>query len=196
MTPGEGVEEYGAIVEDVEDTDPNPAVVINTPPVPLDEWTAYQNEDGEEVTVAETNPDYNAEAEVVVVAFQDDLDKVNPSYAGEEPLTLSELDCRYYAFPPARLRRVDHVGEEGDDTPEARTNAESVEPEDTHPELTSLAEALGDGATVVVDGEEEPHVEVDKLGETHLIFADGTVRGDVMGPKLAKFASEHLEGDQ
>jgi len=193
-SPGEDVDEYGAVVVDVEDHDADRAVVINTPPATAEDWGVYYNDDGEEVTVADMNPDYDPEEEVIVVAFEEDLDR--PDYDGEEPLALAELECGSYAFPPNRLRRVDHVSNKPGDTPQNRTDAEKENKPSDYPQLSSLAEALTGDASVVVDGEEAPYVEIEKLGETHLIFPDGTVRGNVMGAKLAKFASEHLEGEQ
>jgi len=120
----------GTVVLDREDDDPNRAAVVNRPPVTAGEWTAYVDEAGEEVTVADDNPSYDGTEEIVVVAFLDDLDPVRPVWAGESPLTLTDLHqdgTSTYAFPPARLEpigvidpaaRGDHEPDEGE--PEAQ----------------------------------------------------------------------------
>ena len=89
-----------------------------------------------------------------------------------------------------------HDSENAEDTPENQSDHEHEKDEGDYPELASLAEALSDRASIVLDGEEAPYVEVEKLGETYLVFPDGTVRGNVLGPELAKFAAEHLEANQ
>ncbi|EMA64869.1 hypothetical protein C470_00500, partial [Halorubrum distributum JCM 13561] len=83
--------EVGEIVVDGdEDEDLRaPAVVINLPPVEADEWVAYHS-DGEEGTVADDNPDYPSDAEIVVVSFKKTLDDWDGVWNGSDPLPLAE----------------------------------------------------------------------------------------------------------
>lgn len=187
----------GTVVLDREDGDPNRAVVVNRPPVTADEWTAYVDEAGEEVTVADDNPSYDGTEEIVVVAFLDDLDPVRPEWAGESPLTLTDLHedgASTYAFPPARLEPIGVVdpAARGEHEPD---EAESEESEQSLPDdMEALAERLEGGATVeteFLDG--TPTLRVEKLGSTYRITPDATVEGD--GPhddRLAEVATEYL----
>lgn len=99
--------EHGDLVEDRDDPKPNPAVVVNTPRVSAEEWYV-----GGRGTVAMDNPDYPADAPVVVVVYQDDLREVRPYYCGTSPLKLAALEreTRIYAFPAPRLERVGSLG--------------------------------------------------------------------------------------
>lgn len=193
---GDGVRDHGAVVVDADsdrESEQNTAVVINTPPATLDEWVVYRD-DGEEVTVADDNPAYRATDEVIVVAFEEDLDEVRPDYEGDRPLDLAELDCRVYAFPPRRLRRVGTVGEKAEDTPADTSEGANTRVDDDYPNLEALSERLGEAADVVVE-DGEPGVEVEKLGVTHHISADGSVDGGPMADQLAEAAAEVLGGE-
>jgi hypothetical protein len=190
----------GAVVLDREDDDPNRAVVVNRPPVRADEWTAYVDETGEEVTIADDNPSYDSTEEIVVVAFLDDLTPVRPEWAGESPLTLTDLHedgASTYAFPPARLEPIGVID------PGARSVSDPDEAEDEGAEqsltddMEALAERLEEGATVEseFDGS-TPTLRVEKLGSTYRITPDGVVEGD--GPhadRLGEVATEYLEGN-
>jgi hypothetical protein len=171
------VRELGARVVDVDDEDPNEAVVVNLPPVPAAEWIAYVD-DGEEVTVADDNPEYNAAAEVVVVAFADEFDAAHPTWNADNPLPLGEADCATYAFPPGRLKRVD------DTDPEALlTDGQAA-----------LRERLAESATVDVERVADHAVlVVEKLGREHRIVPGGQVSGPLAG-QLQPIAAEYLGG--
>ena len=177
MTDKPDVRELGARVVDVEDEDPNEAVVVNCPPVPAAEWGAYVDA-GEEVTVADDNPGYDPDAEVVVVAFADELAGAHPSYEGEDPLPLSEADCATYAFPPGRLKRVD-----------------GADPEDLlTEEQAALRDRLTESATVSVEREADHAVlVVEKIGREHTIEPSGEVTGPLAG-RLQPLAAEYLRG--
>lgn len=99
----------GTVVVDREDREPTPAVVINRPPCTCNEWVAYRDsETDREVTVAEDNPEYDSESDLVVVAFRETLEEQDPEKLPiEEPIQLAELNCRHYGFPKGRLQVVD-----------------------------------------------------------------------------------------
>lgn len=103
--------DVGAVVADREHSsgehaggEPRRMVVINTPPVPADEWdvTNYGT------TVADDNPGYDPKDDVSVCVREDDLDEKHPIYRGERPLRLVDLDIWFKAFPVGRLRLLDH----------------------------------------------------------------------------------------
>lgn len=97
----------GDFVVDREDTDPDPAVVVNKPPVTADEWGISYKSDGEEVTVADKNPEYDPEAEIIVVAFHHHLVESHPDWSKDEgAIPLAEAECNTYAFPPGRLKEL------------------------------------------------------------------------------------------
>ncbi|EMA56221.1 hypothetical protein C451_03364, partial [Halococcus thailandensis JCM 13552] len=58
----------GDLVLDRDTDHSDPAVVVNTPPTTADEWTAYTG-----TTVAEDNPEYPADASIIVVAFRNEI---------------------------------------------------------------------------------------------------------------------------
>jgi len=205
--PDDSVDELGAIVVDADDDsdDPDPAVVVNLPPVTCADWVAY-----DDVTVAEDNPGYDDEAYVVVVAFREDLRASHPDWDADAPLSLP-LDCKTYAFPPGRLRRVgDH---HGPDRPGERVQegADAVDSDDTEADtvsapadrLTESQEALRarleESADVAVasdpDDAEAAVLVVEKLGGTHRIAADGSVDGGPLADRLADVAAEYLGGE-
>lgn len=180
MSDDPPVAEVGARVVDRDDPDPNEAVVVNTPPVPADEWEAYTRYDGEEVTVAADNPGYDAGAEVVVVAFAEDLADAHPQYAGDAPLELGSVECPTYAFPPGRLERVDTTD------PEALLTDEQA----------ALRDRLAESADVRVEREaDEAVLVVEKLGEEHRITPDGGVTGALAG-RIEPVAAEYLGGER
>lgn len=63
----------GDTVVDREQSDPDIAVVVNRPPMAAEEWEAYRS-DGEVVTVADDNPEYDPTSKVVVVMYPDALE--------------------------------------------------------------------------------------------------------------------------
>lgn len=194
MTESNTDHRIGDVVVDLErdEENQNRAVVINTPEKTVGEWVAYRRGD-EEVTVGDDNPQYNAEAEVVVVAFESHLNEEWSEWGSKTPLSLAEVD-EYYAFPPRRLRRVGTIGEKAEDTPADTSEAADAEPDDDYPGLVALSERLGEAADVVVE-DGEPMVKVEKLGSTHRISADGEVDNGPMQKQLAEAAAEVLGGE-
>lgn len=190
---GDGVDEVGALVVDADDDsdDRDPAVVVNLPPVPCSEWDAYGD-----TTVAEDNPAYDADAEVIVVAFRDELEAAHPAWDADSALSLP-LECPVYAFPPRRLRRVGHVAE--DDAPEDGA-AEETDPTDRLTDAqAALRERLEETADVDVeadpDDSEAAVLVVEKLGAEHTIAADGSVEGGPLTDRLEDVAGEYLGGE-
>jgi hypothetical protein len=183
---GEGVTEVGAIVvdADADSDDPSEAVVVNRPPVSCSDWHAYGD-----TTVADDNPEYDADAHVVVVAFRDELEAAYPEWEADSVLSLP-LECPAYGFPPRRLRRVGELaGEERHgsgagperegntpaDTPSAADDGEATLRDDLDAIASAVEELNVD--SVAVDTFREAVV-VDKLGVEYLISRDGTVDDD------------------
>jgi len=168
------------LVRDREGDDPNDAVVVNCPPVPAEEWNIYGDR-----TVADDNPGYDPAAEVVVVAFRDELREVRPSFTDtNDALRLAEADdVDTYAFPPGRLRRVATISP---DTGGGRTdNSQDTDtaPADDAPTLRDDLDAIAAAVeelnvdAVAVDTFREAVV-VEKLGVEYAIGADGAVDDD------------------
>ncbi|RLM62554.1 hypothetical protein [Halorubrum sp. Atlit-26R] len=176
--------ELGDTVLDREDDDPNTATVINCPPVSCDAWDV-----GEE-TVADHNPAYDAEADVIVVAFDDDLAEAKPDYDGTDPIPLAEVDIPTYAFPPGRLVNVEASGRECDSH---RANASPLEGFDGVRELKERLEETSDVGVHREDG--EPVLTITKAGREYRIRSDGSVSDGPFQSKLADVAAEFLGGD-
>lgn len=97
----------GDFVVDREDTDPDPAVVVNKPPATAEEWELGYKSEGETVTVADENPEYDSKSEVLVVAFHADLVETHPDWSRSSgSLRLADAECNTYAFPPGRLQKL------------------------------------------------------------------------------------------
>lgn len=194
----------GDTVVDREATNDHTATVINRPPVTCAEWDTYGDS-----TVAEDNPEHDADAEVVVVAFDDDLEREVPEWSGDEPLPLGETPVRFYAFPPSRLRAVGETRDESEalatsethgpnDSDEAgeEAHAEDDQPTlDGYPALDELRERLEERSPVEVDVEDgEPTLVVEKLGVAHRIRPDGTISDGPLTARLRDVVDEYLGG--
>lgn len=178
----------GDVVIDREDERPDPAAVVNLPPKRVDEWDARWSR-GDPVTVAEDNPGYASDAQVVEVVYLDRLREAYPTWSGESAIRLVELNERavnHYSFPRPRLQ---HVGE--------------LEPDDAAGEEAPVGMAVGFRALtahlVVVhdaqmDGSRAPAaLVVERDGVTYRITADGRVEGE--GPvaeRLEDLSSTYL----
>lgn len=145
-------------VFDVEDDDPDPAVVVDIPEgETITEWT-YEV-DGEDVSAAESNPEYPADEQLVIAAFEGGLDEYWPDWVDAEPGTL---------FDGVREHGVNHFG-----FPERRLRYRSP-PTALEAVLARVAPAVD---TVEWNLDHQLLV-VEKLGETYAIAPDGTVQGD------------------
>jgi hypothetical protein len=193
----------GDLVVDTEDDDPNPAMVVSLPAARCSEWDAYRRWDGEPVTVAEDNPDYNPNAYVVVTAYQDELEETHPDYEGETALSLTDAECHIYAFPPGRLEYYHDQDEEqeAEEAEEQEAEAdEQTEDEQTEEEQQELSEEmkdlrdrLEDSATVDVEWEDgQPALVVEKLGKEHRVYPDGTVTDGPLTDRLEGIVEEYL----
>lgn len=155
----------GAVVVD-RDADPgeqNEAVVVNTPPVPADEWDVGAR------TVAEYpgNEPYDHRAPVVLVVFRDDLDEWRPDYEGDEAIraqTLAHGPAPFYSFPAPRLKQVGRLGEDAGGA-EDRSRLERIADALRERRVDDVRVSGGRGV-----------VEIDKLGVTYHVDPDGRVR--------------------
>lgn len=91
-------------VIDSHDPDPDPAIVLKTPDVPIRDWDVFGR-----YTVADHNPNYDPRGRVVIVAFESLLDSGWPKWRRAQPDTLfdevTERGIKFHAFPQARLER-------------------------------------------------------------------------------------------
>ncbi|GAA0471737.1 hypothetical protein GCM10008985_30710 [Halococcus dombrowskii] len=93
---------HGDVVRDREDDDPDPAIVVNTPGAPADEWDISRLDK----TVAEDNPEYPSDAEIITVVFEENLNEAFPNWEANNPITyatLEERNIQHYSFPDPRL---------------------------------------------------------------------------------------------
>ena len=190
--------EIGDAVLDAEDDDPEDATVVNLPPLTCEDW-----EVGDE-TVADHNPDHPADAEIVVVAFDDDLAANAPEWDGDAPLSLADTDVWVYAFPPTRLRhrsdaedrareadREDGTDDEGEPPSPARED-----PLHAWDGLADLKARLEERQEVDVRRDEgEPLLAFDKAGREYRVRPDGSVSDGPFSDRIADVAVEYLGGE-
>ena len=188
----------GDAVLDAEDDDPTPATVVNLPPLTCEEWDV-----GDE-TVADHNPDHPADAEIVVVAFDDDLAEYAPEWDGDAPLSLAETDVRVYAFPPTRLRlQSDAEDRRREADREDATDDEGETPSPAHEDplrawggLADLKARLEERHDVDVRHEgDEPLLAFDKAGREYRVRPDGSVSDGPFSDRIADVAAEYLGGE-
>lgn len=102
--PGSRVFKAGTQAFDVEDPEPDVAIVLAELDIPIDDWLVYGNE-----TVADQNPAYDPETPVVVVAFEHHLESGWSDWRRSRPQALFdgvvERGIKFYAFPKSRLER-------------------------------------------------------------------------------------------
>lgn len=200
----------GAVVHDREDDDPNAAIVVNHPPQPADEWLAYR-----ETTVAEDNPEYPADAPVIVVVFADALRAAFPDWAGDDslPLTaITESDASHYSFPAPRLTIVESdvvPSESSSDSapPAANGGADESSAADLPPDeepapastdtadlsaaMQALKERLEDGGMAVEIESDGQALQATKLGDTYRVRPGEIIEGDgVLRSQLAPIVDE------
>lgn len=190
---GGGVDEVGAVVVDADDgrADRDSAVVINTPPVAINEWAIRRR--GEKSTVAEDNPAYDPADAVIVVAFRDALEDAHPEWGPPEAIELP-AGCPTFAFPQRRLRRVGSYGE--DDGAGDAGGARGSDGLELSEAQRRLRTRLEESCHVDVDVREGEAVLVaEKLGDEHVIYPDGRVEGGAIAGRLEDVAAEYLGGD-
>lgn len=175
----------GDFVIDVDDDDPDLAVVIARPNERIDEWTVTGG-DGNERTVAADNPDYDPDEPVVVVAFVESGLEANWSnWSDADPDALAdgaaEHDVRRYAFPESRLRTC--------------SGAEVVR---YHPQTAVDVEALQtrlEDANWTVSTTADGLI-VEKAGDEYHIHPSGEVTGDgsLLSP-LSNMVGQYVDGE-
>jgi ParB family chromosome partitioning protein len=79
--------DHGDVVRDRED-DPDPAIVVNTPGAPADEWDISRFDK----TVAEDNPDYPSDVEIVTVVYEGNLREAFSNWTANNPITYATLN--------------------------------------------------------------------------------------------------------
>ena len=190
--PTERPFEVGDLVADREPTDgnANTAVVVNCPPVPAKEWTAYGD-----TTVAEDNPDHSEDASVIVVVYRSELDRYDPGWAVRDgldpyPLTdFNEAGLSYYSFPATRLRSRDE--EDITEATKGPKKQSGSNPDDSEPRMARVTHDLP--ATTQSRSQEntdeanEPKTEPDAAAEENV--------GDAVEPMDAALQlKDRLEG--
>lgn len=173
--------ELGDYVIDTDDDDPDVAVVVNRPDASIEEVPVGD----EDRTVADDNPDYDADEPAVVVAFvESGLDAHWPDWAEAAPAELADgtraHDVKLYTFPEARLSTI------SDDEAATRLADATVEMDALHARLADAGwdlEETADGSMIA-----------EKLGEQYRISPTGTVdgQGQIREP-LANIVSQYIE---
>ncbi len=149
-----GVTEDGfaisTVVHDREDDDPNDVIVVNTPGQPAEEWHAHNDK-----SVAEDNPEYSADAPVIVVVFADALRAAFPDWEEDAPLALTainESDASHYSFPAPRLRRIDSSpGDREREETDGVGSDESPPTASNEQETAAAPDTADDGAALASD---------------------------------------------
>ncbi|RBI58767.1 hypothetical protein DMJ13_25885 [halophilic archaeon] len=165
----------GERVIDVEDDDPNQAVVVWRPAEKtIADWE-FQTSEGT-TTTAETNPEYPTDTQLVVVAFETALDEYWDGWLEAEPADLfegiRENGVHQYGFPESRLAPASEA------TASTQRDETGTEEEVALPkEFPEIAERLEQsGFDVAYDAGEEV-LRVEKHSVEHAIEHDGTIRG-------------------
>lgn len=185
---GEAIEAGAIVVDrDQDEDEQNPAVVMNTPPVPAKEWEVRALDQ----TVAESNPDYPEDSEVAIVLFQSWLeddrtdvpDEVRSKLAAHEPVSVADAGTigKIYAFPKPRLEATGEYWP--DEDVDVSENEESID-------LNRLATVMRKAGFDDVEQRDE-HVQATKLGETYRVNRSGEiVEGGALVDKLASFVEQ------
>lgn len=158
----------------------NEAVVILTPDTTISEWEVF-----EDTTVADQNPDYDPQENVVIVSFLETpsdkppgIEQGWPGWRDVDPTELFDGVCDrsipFYAFPESRLENV--TDEEEDE----------LEP------LDRLEEALRNAGYTDLE-RRNGEIVIEKFG-THRIMEDGSIKGDGnLKDKIRKVIQKELE---
>lgn len=172
----------GDLVLDRDTDHSDPAVVVNTPPTTADEWTAYTG-----TTVAEDNPEYPADASIIVVAFRNEiLDEQPEMVAPDSPIPLEDLNevgIKHYSFPAPRLRHGDpetddfEALEDLDDIDDIDSNGTDDESESVDA-TAEIEDEADEQDQELQQQEQELEQELDQLSE---FLRDNGVRSEVDG---------------
>lgn len=194
----------GDVVLDSHQESADPAVVVNLPPKRANEWTAYTD-----TTVADDNPEYPEDSEIVVVAFYDDLsERAEELLWPESPIPLNELheyDVKEYAFPVDRLRPAEdtslaarHEGED-QETTEANGETETTSDADERDEGNSEATRKDSEVSSAKDTDDEQDLRElrDYLKDNGIRskIDDETIVVEKLGETYRLSTDEVLEGE-
>jgi hypothetical protein len=157
--------ERGEYVIDADDDDPDVAVVVDRPDVSIDQIPV---EDGDR-TVADDNPEYDADEPAVVVAFAESgLDAQWSDWTDAAPENLAEgvhaHNVPLYTFPESRLSALSDE--------EAATLQV-----DTTVDREALRVRLAD-ADWDIEQVDDGSLLVEKMGEQYRISSTGSVEGE------------------
>jgi hypothetical protein len=202
---------HGDVVRDREDNDPDPAIVVNTPGAPADEWDISRLDK----TVAEDNPEYPSDAEIITVVFEEKLNDSLPNWEANNPITyatLEERNIQHYSFPDPRLEPAEPTDVTKATDPEPNPDLEK-ETDDTasDDEATSTTTADETGASNAPDGsttttEDDPSESSDAVRALRRRLDDGgmttelesdqrTIRATKLGDTYRVRPGEVLDGD-
>jgi len=162
MAPNQSTVSFsvGDSVADIEDDDPDEAIVIDRPTTQtIADWE--RETDSGTTTAAEDNPDYPTDEQLVVVAFRDAITDSIDNWQALNGDALHEQvvehDITQYGFPESRL--------------------EQIEPGELDAQwLNSLADRFEDAGWDVTHDTTELHLK--QYDEEYRITADGTVEGE------------------
>jgi hypothetical protein len=155
----------GDVVFDRDDDEADPALVVNCiPGASADEWDVPGDQ-----TVAETNPNYPADASVIAVVFEETFDDNAVEWNREEPIALTELNdspMDYYSFPAPRLVR-DGERSDGFESPDESDSATLTDIQHVGEGRTDdLREAGYESVEAVATADQSALAEIDGIGET------------------------------
>jgi hypothetical protein len=135
----------GGVVFDRDDDEADPALVVNCiPGASADDWNVLGDQ-----TVAETNPDYPADAPVIAVVFEEKFDADAIEWNREEPIALTEVNdspMDYYSFPAPRLVRAEQRSAKRPD------ESNSLIRDDIHQRVVCLIDEFSDNSQLSVTG--------------------------------------------
>lgn len=174
----------GTRVLDREDDDPDEAVVVDRPEdTTIADWE-YEI-DGETYTTAESNPDYPADEQLVLISFLDQLETQWPEWEDASPSALRdgvrERDIPRYGFPEGRLIEAETGGADESETAEI--------PE----EFETIRERLEENGFAVELEEKTAELHVEKYDTEYVVSADGTVEGEAgLRNRVVSIVSRYL----
>lgn len=171
----------GARVHDREDDRPNDAVVVHRPEdTTIADWE--YDAGGETYTTAESNPDYDADEQLVLVAFMHELFEHWPDWVDAEDEAIyegaTEHDVPLYGFPESRMREFDPATKDEDGV----TYVDEMDDEDEEgvadPEAFAEIRARLEENDFEVTEREDGGLVVEKYGTEYVVEPDGSVEGE------------------
>lgn len=194
----------GDIVLDRDGDEESSAYVTTLPDATAEEWVAYEDE-GEEITVAEDNPEYPADAAVVVVVHMTGVHLDLQDWNRYTPLSVDELEevdteyPLYYSFPAPRLVR----DKKRPHDPEAQRKRAESEGEATEtasasdgPMLTDIQHVGDERAEDLREAGYESVGEIAAADQSALAEIDGIgeARAETMNASVTDLLDEQSDG--